>query len=69
MEVKTNMTPKEGIFMYLQCEGINMAYECEYLWLSPNSSWALVFCIDTNVCTISKVIDINKEQEICLPNR
>ena len=26
-------------------------------------------CKDTNVCTISKVIGINKEKGICLPNK
>ena len=30
-----------------------------YLWLLLNASWALVFCMDTHVCTISKVIGIN----------
>ena len=30
----------------------------KHLWLSLNTSWALVFCIDTHVCTTSKVIDI-----------
>ena len=37
--------------------------------MSFNTSWAVVFCIDTHVCTISKVIGINEEEEICLPNR
>ena len=39
------------------------------MWLSLNTSWPLVFCIDTHVCTISKVIGINEEKEISLPNR
>ena len=34
----------------------------KYLWLSLNTSWVLVFCVDTHVCTISKVIGINKEK-------
>ena len=36
------------------------------LWLSFNTSWPLVFCIDTHMCTISKGIGINQEKEICL---
>ena len=32
-------------------------------------SWPLIFCVDIHVCTISKVIDIYKEKEICLPNK
>ena len=35
--------------------------------MSFNISQALVFCTDTHVCTISKVIGINEEKEICLP--
>ena len=38
----------------------------KYLWLSFNTSWVLVFVKDTHVYTISKVIGINKEKEICL---
>ena len=33
----------------------------KYLRLSLNTSWALVFCIDTHVCTISKFIGRYKE--------
>ena len=39
------------------------------LWLSLNTSWTLVFYIDTHVYTISEVIVMNEEKEICLPNR
>ena len=39
------------------------------LWLLLNTSWLLVFYVDTHWCTISKVIDVNKEKEICLPNK
>ena len=39
----------------------------KYLCLSPNTLWALVFHVGMNVCTISKVIGINEEKEICLP--
>ena len=31
-----------------RCEGPNMAYNIKYLWLSLNTSWALVFCIETH---------------------
>ena len=41
----------------------------KYLWLSPDTSWALVFCTDINMYTISKVISVNIEKEICLPNK
>ena len=41
----------------------------KYLWLSLNTSWPLVFCIDTHLFTISNAIGINKENEICQPNR
>ena len=34
----------------------------EYLWLSHKMSWTLVFCVDTHMCTISKVIGINEEK-------
>ena len=37
----------------------------KYLWLSLNTLWALAFCIDTHVYTISKVIGIYEEKEIC----
>ena len=42
----------------------------KYLWLSLNTSWALVFCIDTHVSTISKVIDIHTHTHMyaCLQN-
>ena len=40
----------------------------KYLWLSLNTSCILIFCIDTHVCTVIKVIGINKEKEICLLN-
>ena len=35
--------------------------DAKYLWLSLNSSW--VFCIDTCVYTISKVIGMNGENK------
>ena len=41
----------------------------KYLRLLFNTSWVFVFCIDTYVNTILKVISINKEKEICLPNK
>ena len=48
----------------------DMVYKnVKYFWLSLNTSLALLFFIDTRVCTISKVIGINEEEEICLPNR
>ena len=30
---------------------------------------AISICTDTHVCTISKVAGINKEKEICVPNK
>ena len=40
-----------------------------YVWLSPNTSQSLVFCIDAHGCAISTVIGIYKEKEICLPSK
>ena len=34
----------------------------KYLWLSLNTSWILLFCIDTCVCTITNVTGINVEK-------
>ena len=45
-----------------RCEGTNVLTSVKYLRLSLKSSWALVFCIDTHVCTISKVVGLNKEK-------
>ena len=36
----------------------------KYLWLSLNSSWGLLFCIDACVSILSKVISINMEKEM-----
>ena len=55
--------------MGLRCEGTNMAHRYEYLWLTLHTSWPLVFCIDTHVCTVSKVISINKEKEMSAKQR
>ena len=33
------------------------------------TSWAVVFCRYTHMCTISKDISINKEKEICPPSK
>ena len=41
----------------------------KYLWVSLNTSWALVFCLDTHVWTISKVTGINEKNEIYPSNR
>ena len=41
----------------------------EYFGLTFNTSWPLVFCIDMHVCTISKVVAIKKEKEICLSDK
>ena len=35
----------------------------KYLWLSLNISWALVFCNDKHVSTISRAFGINEERE------
>ena len=32
-------------------------------------SWALVFCVYTHACMISKDFGINEEKEICLSNK
>ena len=39
------------------------------LWLSTNTSWALVFCIYTHVCIITNYIGTINENEIYLPNK
>ena len=39
----------------------------KYLLLYSNTSWVLVFCIDTSVNTNSNIIGPNKEKEICWP--
>ena len=31
----------------------------KHLWLSLDTSWPLVFCIDRHVCTRSKVVGIS----------
>ena len=41
----------------------------KYLWLHLNTSWGLVFCTDTYLCTVSKFSDIHQEKKIHLPNR
>ena len=40
-----------------------------YLWLSLNTFWSLVLCIDTHVHTIWEVINIRNEKDIHLPNK
>ena len=46
-----------------------MAYKCKIVVGFTYTSWALVFCIDADVCAVSKVISINEEKEMCLPTR
>ena len=41
----------------------------KHLWLSLNTSWELVFCIDSLVCINSEVTGINTKTEICLPKK
>ena len=45
-----------------------MAYKVKYLRMPLNTSWALVFFINTCVYNF-KGIGINQEKEICLPNK
>ena len=46
-----------------------MIYKGKIFELTLNTSWALVFCIDTHVSTISKGIGINKEKGMHLPKK
>ena len=55
------MTAKQGICKSHKCEEINTAYK--YFWMSFITSLALVFCTDTHVCTVSKVIVKNEEKD------
>ena len=41
----------------------------KYVGLSLNTSWVLVICTYTHVCTILKDIGIKKEKEICVQNK
>ena len=68
MTVKTKITAKQEYLRDLRCEG-KMAYKCKIFVAVTYTSWALFFCIGRHVCTLSKVIFINKEREICLPNK
>ena len=43
--------------------------DVKYLGLSLNTLLLLVFGIDMHRCTITRVIGINKEIELCLPNK
>ena len=46
-----------------------MTYKCQnILGYKLNTSWALVFGLDTHVCTVSNIID-NTENKISLPNK
>ena len=51
-----------------RCERTDMAY-INICACQLNTSWALVFCIYTAVCTLSKDMFINKENKIWLPNK
>ena len=55
------MTTKHVKLRDHRCEGTNMAYICQIFD-------ALVVCICTNGCTISKDIGINEEKEIGVSN-
>ena len=61
---KSNMTAKQGICKGHRCDDQLWLTNVKYFWLSLYTSWALVFCIGTHVCTISKVIGINEEKEM-----
>ena len=41
----------------------------KYLRLLAEHFMGISICMYTHVCTISKDIGMNKEREICLPNR
>ena len=53
---------------YHRCQGTNMPYKCK-IFGAFNTALALVFCIYSQVCTISKHIRINEEKEICLAKK
>ena len=64
------MTARQGILK----ESIDVKEQIwllvgKYFGLSLNTSWAFLFCIDTYVFTITKVIGLQKKRGICLPNR
>ena len=43
-----------------------MAYKYEIFVALTEHFMRIICCIDAYVCTISKVVGINKEKEICL---
>ena len=43
-------------------EQIGLTY-VKYFWHSLNTSWGLVFCIDTHFCLISVVAGINNKKK------
>ena len=70
MAAKINMTSKQRLHKGgIDVKAKILLTNLKYLWLSLNTLWVVVFCIDTNVYTISEGNGINKEKEICLQNK
>ena len=68
--LKKQMSAKHRILRDHKCEGINTAYKCQiFEAVSLPLHEALVFCIYTYGCTISKYIGVNNEKDICLPSK
>ena len=63
------MSFKQGILQVIRdVKEKNMAGKLNFCD-SLNNLQVLVFCVDTQMCRISKAISLNKENEICLPNK
>ena len=59
------MTSKQGIHRDHRCARTNMAFKCK-IFEAVNLA---LHGHDIHVCTVSKVIGINTENKICLPNK
>ena len=66
---KGNMTSRQDTEGIIDMKEHIWNTNIKYLRLSLNTSWALVFCVHTFWCTISKVVGKNKKIDICLPNK
>ena len=62
---KTNMAAKKEYRRDRRCERTNMANKCK-LFEAVNLTLHGHY---THVCTVSKVVVINTENKICLPNK
>ena len=56
---------KSNYYYYNGCERTNMAYKCK-IFEAVNLTLHGYY---TYMCTISKIIGINTENQICLPNK